>query len=675
MKRGFTLLELLISCVLLVTILGLLAMVVDRVNSQRNEGSRRVTTLTRGRAALDILADDLQNVIGTNLQVLADGTVSDWSYDNENHALRLSRSVRQRQITPGSATNPPAEILDYHVVETNVNGLTTYYLARGHRPYEANQTPDSVQTEAPWTREWTYGNPLDGDTVTNIVSGSDQTLLPPAQQGDTILLPVNTVSSDHIYDWNTSTGVRLSVTPGDGTNRHRVVATVTQTNTFTRLSVQTNQPPVTPAGFWPEFPRMTIATGYQAVTLIGTTNLWQGAMLFTNTVPVQATNQSATAALPTGGATQAMEQVTFANVTNSWQVMVRTNDIDVLTNTFVGVSLGFTNFPAPVIGNAWVHPGSTNDGVRVEHAAFDWARWDTTPTPIPAFSNRPWRVHAITNSHGFPPTGTNAPPELADLPLALTSTQVFWFAQHPEAWETFATNTTRVTAQDTLTPLLTQNYWRASETISTNAVTPTQHIQTIWQRVTQITVSVIETQIPADLMSTGTHEYATSDTRDWVDTISNEETHWVSHTLIEDFEGATVDVFSLWLDVGSKTQIDLKYVPGTPITQYQGQPAIDGDLGSPDEIVDGVVAFYAKVLAFKQDAEDEPWRLVAWDPDDPEARSAPVCVDIQLELIDPAVARRAAQMTDTAGKEFVRRQTVRLFRRIPLQTHNRWREP
>ncbi len=558
------------------------------------------------------------------------------------------------------------------MVETNVNGLTTYFLARGHRPYAANQTLDSAQTEVPRTREWTSGDSYD---VTNIVSGGGQTLLPPAQQGDTILLPVNTVSSDHIYDWNTSTGFRLVVTPGDGTNRNRVVATVTQTNTFTRLSVQTNTPPVTPAGFWPEIPRMTIATGYQAVTLIGTTNLWQGAMLFTNTVPVQATNQSATAALPTGGATQAMEQVTFANVTNSWHATLWTSDSAELTNTFVGVSLGFTNFPATVISNTWVRPGSTNDGVRVDHASFDWARWDTTPTPIPAFSNRPWRVHAITNSHGFPPTGTNAPLELADLPLALASTQVFWFAQHPDAWETFATNTVRVTAQDTLTPLLTQNYWRASETISTNAVTPANHFQTLWQRVTQITVSVIETQIPADLMSTGTYEYATSDTRDWVDTINNEETHWVSHTLIEDFEGATVDVFSLWLDVRSKTQIDLKYVPGTPITQYQGQPAIDGDLGSPDEIVDGVVAFYAKVLAFKQDAEDEPWRLVAWDPDDPEARSAPVCVDIQLELIDPAVARRAAQMTDTAGKEFVRRQTVRLFRRIPLQTHNRWREP
>ena len=668
MKRGFTLLELLISCALLLVILGILGTTVNRAHQIRQEATRRTTLLTQGRAVLDFIANDLQSIIATNLEI----QTSDFkSYSATNNAIRFIRSVHLADAEPGSATNAlPAESVRYFVATNDYPSLPGYALYRQTVAWSNFAAAESgvVGQRAAIDNLGTRTR-----TVTNIVADSGQTLLPPAQQGDTVWLPVNTVSTDHIYDWNTSTGYRLVVTPGDGTNSHRVITTVTQTNSFIRFSLQTNAPPVMTAGFWPDIPRTTIATGYQAVTLLSTTNLWQGSMLFTNTPPVHTTNQSAIALLPTGGATQAMERVTFANVTNSWQVTLWTNDIAVLTNSFVGVGLEFTHFPATVVSNAWVRPGSTNDGVRVDHDAIDLAQWDTTPTPIPALGNHHWRVHAITNNHKFPPAGTQTPKELADLPLALESTQIFWFAQHPEAWETFADNTTRVMAQNTLTPLLTQNYWRVSETISTNAVTPANHIQTVWQRVTQVTVSVIETQVPAGTMSTGVHEFVTSATRDWVDTLSNEETHWVSYTLIEDFAGAPVDVFTLWLDEEKRTGSTFKY----DFSTIEGLVGKRGDDGEPEMteqqmLLDGIAACYFQPLCFRT-YESGISLLEIWDPKDAEP---PVCIDIYLELIDPAIGRRAAMIEDQDQRAaFVRRHVVRLTKRVPLQTHNRWRAP
>ena len=63
MKRGFTLLELLISCALLLAILGILGTTVNRAHQIRQEATRRTTLLTQGRAVLDFIASDLQSII------------------------------------------------------------------------------------------------------------------------------------------------------------------------------------------------------------------------------------------------------------------------------------------------------------------------------------------------------------------------------------------------------------------------------------------------------------------------------------------------------------------------------------------------------------------------------------------------------------------------------------
>ena len=117
MRRGFTLLELLISCALLLAILGILGTTINRAHQIRQEATRRTTLLTQGRAVLDFIADDLQNIISTNLEILTahpdhDGT----SYGATNNAIRFSRAFALTDTTPGGATNAlPAQQVIYFV--------------------------------------------------------------------------------------------------------------------------------------------------------------------------------------------------------------------------------------------------------------------------------------------------------------------------------------------------------------------------------------------------------------------------------------------------------------------------------------------------------------------------------------------------------------------------------
>ena len=114
MKRGFTLLELLISCALLLAILGILGTTVNRAHQIRQEATRRTTLLTQGRAVLDSIASDLQSIIATNLEILVDDNYR--SYASSNNAIRFTKTITLADAAPGSATHAlPAERIFYFV--------------------------------------------------------------------------------------------------------------------------------------------------------------------------------------------------------------------------------------------------------------------------------------------------------------------------------------------------------------------------------------------------------------------------------------------------------------------------------------------------------------------------------------------------------------------------------
>jgi hypothetical protein len=418
-----------------------------------------------------------------------------------------------------------------------------------------------------------------------------------------------------------------------------------------------------PAGFWPTSPLTTVATGYQALTFISTTNQAGVAGTFTNTIPVNATN-----------IVDAANQATF---TNTWDVYQwsGTPPTSLHTNTFTGVQFAGAILGTTPVTNAWIIPPGTNAvaGTGGGAASFDWASWDTTATPIPALTNIPWQVYGITNVSAFTNTSsTNSP--IIMLPLSLYTTNISFFAINAGAFETMTTNASAVLALGgTSFPLQMQSWGRTSETLSTNQVSPSNLVVTVWQRVQQVTTNILETLVPATLIATNFHfRYPDQQTiRDGVDAVRYNDTIWVPHTLTEDYGGGTADIVSLWLEHGERDRFDFSDVPIT-ITGFVGTPPITGT-ASPDEVIDGVAKLYFQPLCFVRDDAEAPWRLAIWSPGDVEP---PVCIDVYLELLDPRVARRANTMPDAAQREaFVERNVVRLSRRIPLNPYNRRREP
>lgn len=681
MKRGFTLLELLISCTLLLIILGVLSTVITRTNALRIDGIRRTTLLTQGRAALDIIADDIQSVVGTNLAKITDAKLMAVSFGSTNNVgLWLIRTTSPQRGNPsGEESDPPVEQLFYQVVATNRNtGPRTCFLYRGHRPYVADQEPTSTVMGHIVTRT----RESDGRTyfVTNVVAGNGETLLPGGQKGDTIDIPVNSVSSTRIYDWTTSSSGWLDVLPTDNPTTNRIVATTVFINDFYINSAYTNEsasltdPPV---GFWPTTPRATVSTGYQAITFINTsTNLFHshtttnipsivtnspsGAMgIFTNTLPINVTNE--------------IDTISNATFTNAWHSYYREETQPAVpTNTFVGVQYAWTNHPVSTISNVWEFPPDTNKvhGVLGQSFSYDWASWDTSAAPILALSNMAWRVSSFTSVNSF----TNTSPPIANLPLSLHATNIFAFAINAFAYESMITNHSVALAHgNTLAPIQTQVYFRASETVATNQVTKDKLVVTVWQHIHQVTTNVLESFAPATL--TTNNHYRVADettTRDWVDTIRDVDTTWVPYTLIEDYDGGSAEIYSLWLDTPGEQRTGTHFVyDKEAIHGLVGLTHIEGQ-SSPDEVIDGVAAFHCQPLCFVRDNKDAPWRLDFWSPGKAEP---PVCVDIYLEILDPQVARRAAGMNDDDQKAHVARNVIRLSRRVPLRTYNRWRAP
>ncbi|MDD5706990.1 MAG: hypothetical protein PHR35_13790 [Kiritimatiellae bacterium] len=657
MKRGFTLLELLISSALLLAILSILATIIARANSLRDEGTRRTALLTQGRAALDVIADDLQNTIATNLEVLSGAEIVTASYGSTNNGLWLLRATSApRDPRPGATTNPPMRDVFYRVSASRSGG---YGLFRGSTHYDASANPTGTNAGYVVTRRWNAdGIPY---PVTNVVSGFGTTIIPAAQSGETIMLPVEAYSATRIYDWVASTRAWLDVTATDSPLTNRVTATVIVSNGFERLSVITNALANAPAGFWPTVAHTTVTTGFQAASFLNVAAESFGYALFTNTPAVAVTNIG--------------DEVGRTTFSSAWLVLHWSDGQEPQpTNSFTGAEIAWTNLPSAVVEQAWSIPSDTNlqAGVRGESWWYDWSAGDTTVRPLAGLTNMPWQGFAVTNVQFFPPASLDAS-AATNLPLTFVSTNGFSGSTGPFGFE--LTNTVSAVALafgQTLAPMQTQAYWRAIETVATSRTTPSNHVVTLWQHINQVATNILETFVPAALWPAGYYPYGDQvATRDWVDTIRYVDTLWTPQTLIEDYEGGPTEIMSLWLEPGDRTARGYTD-DSNAVVSFVGQPA--GPVANTEEeMLDGIAALYFQPLCFRRPTQDGAWQLAQWAPGDAEP---PVCVDVYLEMIDPYHARRAAVMGDPdQAKEFVARHALRLTRRVALRPHNRWGEP
>jgi type II secretory pathway pseudopilin PulG len=690
MKRGFTLLELLISCALLLAILGILATTINRAHQIRQEATRRTTLLTQGRAVLDFIANDLQSIIATNLDIIGEQGYRD--YPAFTNTLHFTKTITLADTDPGSANNAlPAERIRYFVATNDYPKprLQGYALYRQTGAWSNDAGTASVAIGQ-------RAEPVDFDTrdypVTNIVAGSGTTRLPPASAGETIQVPVNSSGSTRIYDWETSTSAWVDVVPADATGlTNRIETTVVFTSSYTQLTTNIIERPPTNTVVWPAVPQTTVSTGFQSLVRQTVADLAVATGTYTNS-PVYTTFWTNHLARLTGTNLQQIVQtneVTHAVTTNAVPV-VWTNDFFLAswtgawvtvqnglppdTTTPVRVAWATTNLPPLFFSNFWnrVDRSTTNRLDALVDDQWDETRqtWQLAVNPIIDLTNFPWRLsYSLTNSFFYPPPdATNIP----WMPLALDAYEILDAAGNSSEWSTrnFYAQTAVGTTPLLPAPAQQRRHW--VETVITNQITGTRMVSVILETFITVVTNRLTALVPASLVGTNRYAYESGPVyRSGFNTVNDNATTWIPVVLQNDFEGADVEIHSLWLEPGQRSGQSFDYEPRN-IYGLVGERGDDWDppMTDPQLLLDGIAACYFQVLAFKEES-GEPL-LEPWSPGDTEP---PVCIDIYLELIDPAIGRRAATMAPKEAAAFVRRHVVRLTKRVPLQTHNRWRSP
>ena len=692
MRRGFTLLELLISCALLLAILGILGTTINRAHQIRQEATRRTTLLTQGRAVLDFIADDLQNIISTNLEILTahpdhDGT----SYGATNNAIRFSRAFALTDTTPGGATNAlPAQQVIYFVATNDypepLQGYALYRQGGTFSNFAGTASVSVGQHAAP------DGLDARDYPVTNIVAGFGTTRLPPASAGETIQVPVSSSGSTHIHDWETASTAWVDVVPADEAGlTNRIETTVVFAASFSQITTNIIERPPTNTVVWPEVPALSVSTGNQSMVRQMLADLAWATGAYTNTPDATTFRAIQTARMIETNVLQVVQtnSVTHAITTNAVPA-VWTNDLTLAawtgvwatvqnelppgTTTPVRVAWATTNLPPLHLGNFWSHVDGTATNRLDALAGDQWDEslhaWQLSVEPVIDLTNLPWRLnYSLTNSFIFPPPGSSN--DIPWMPLSLDATAVIEGAGNSAEWSVMNRYWQSAVGTVPLHPAPAQQRSHDVTTVITHAVTATNMVTIIQETVAFAITNRLTALVRAILVGTNRYDYDSGPVRhDGFDIVSDTGTTWVPVVLQNDFEGADVEVHSLWLDARQREGTTFGY-------EFAGSYALTGIaerrepyITPPRMLLDGIAACYFQPLAFKEES-GEPL-LEPWFPGDMEL---PVCIDIYLELIDPAVGRRAASMPENQRDAFVRRQVVRLTKRVPLQTHNRWRAP
>ncbi len=216
-KAGFTLLELIISCAILVTVFAFAASALTRVHRLRMESESQTRLMTEGRALLDELADELAHVAGTNIWVELDGEAG----AETALSLEVIRYVNASlsRANGGAYAEPPCHRLTRSFKDM-VAGPGTIKRAR----LVTNENSLLYSNAA---SRVSYGLTSDGSSsVTNAYAAEEMgTHIPAAAKGDTISVPVTTGSSATTYGSRTSYDGSVMVVPSAHEGTNTVIAT------------------------------------------------------------------------------------------------------------------------------------------------------------------------------------------------------------------------------------------------------------------------------------------------------------------------------------------------------------------------------------------------------------------------------------------------------------------
>lgn len=238
-SAGFTLLELLLSCAILVSVFSIAATVLTRVQRIRNDADTQTRLMTEGRALLDRMAADIALCAGTNGLVRYSTAPVDEPEDSSSpHLLEfIQYTPFPQKGEAGSAyTNVPYMRACLAEQYYEVSSVTENELE-----YE-----DDGETLVYSTRQSGSAH-----TITNAFAGEEMgSHVMSAGKGDTISIPITSSSSRRLYGTSESANGWLEIIPSEQEGTNIINASVVFTNTFSRTTTYTVKRPV--AGFWPE---------------------------------------------------------------------------------------------------------------------------------------------------------------------------------------------------------------------------------------------------------------------------------------------------------------------------------------------------------------------------------------------------------------------------------------
>jgi type II secretory pathway pseudopilin PulG len=445
-RHGFTLLELVISCAILVTIFALAATALTRVHRLRADSEAQTRLMTEGRALLDDLAAQFAHVAGTNIWI----SESNASDSNEKLTLALIRYAvhpQSRQKGDAYADAPYYSMRLDFTSGSSLNSTSTVE-SIAHSSVTDGQLLHSNVNQV------VYDTVKHGSSsVTNAYSAEEMgTHIPGAAAGDTISVPVTYGSSATTYGTRTSHDAHVVVVPSPFEGTNTVIADVSFENAHSgELSLTIRKPM---AGRWPEPSSRTLridATAETSAENLATNSFMApGYLDYTNvpvssvTFPIDETNATARTSLMASVAAYDSLPPAYTN-TNDVPVSV-TNDVQEAVSNNVPASVS-NDVPASVSNDV---PASVSNNVPASVS---------NNVPASVSNNVPASV-----SNNVPASVTN------DVPEAVTNDIPYLDAPYVSSANGLVTGELLFGPYDA--PCIVSNYWTWGETtaVDTNGV-------------------------------------------------------------------------------------------------------------------------------------------------------------------------------------------------------------
>lgn len=679
-SAGFTLLELVVSCAILVSIFAVAASTLTRVHRVRSESKARSRLLAEGNAILDSLADDFAHAAGTNVWPRA---VAYRAPSETEFGL-----VRYEEYPPSASRGKYAGTVPFRKITFSASADTPEGKIKswGRRPATGSQTSDDVA-------RITYSISPDGTStqVYAVAKTGKATRLLPAETGDTIMVPVTHTSSTETYREEHGYGAITEIVAApDSTNVNLVVSTVVFTNSVYYCVSNSVERPV--AGAWPERGAVTnrllsavfLTVPAQATEPRGSTDYEPAAN--TNAVNINATNEISVAGTNTNDVAVLTTNGTDIAVTNTNDMAATATNTtvyaDVATNTNA-IVFSATNEVVRVEGGTNVVVAvSTNEFLRV----FTYCDFTTnTPRQRISVGDYVWHFfltnfppaiatniltdvptgNAIENSYA--PTGFNNGIPPFTIRQTSTNSLLCGVAALDAA---FGIETIAACVTPDWPPVAAYDYSRTLVAEARSVITDTNAMSVVEFGATIVSSYSIVVPVPADAYPTNSLIDGGTTTKLVPDGTSYDtDVTWTPFVLEKDFEGAEIDMPGIWLErnkLFEKTRRNAA-TNNVKVVRYDtistdDLPAEDINGGGLPMMFGNVHSMTVVLMAFKDGEED----LAVWDPD---TTGDPVCADIHLELISASDRRKAEASSDKEG--FIRKHLISLDRRAPIGTARR----